>query len=250
MFFHQISCEEQGCLSYIIGSSVEGSASVVDPQATIDPYLEYAKSHGLKITHIFDTHVHADHVSGTRTLAAATGAPIYMHEAAPVRFPVNRLREGERLRCGEVSVEVLHTPGHTPDSMSLLVADGTRTSTPWLVLTGDTLMVGDVGRPDLVLDAPGEETVLARAQELYESLTEKLLKLDDALEVFPAHYGCSPCGGNQLSGKTSSTLGFERRFNIPLLVPSKEAFVRLVLRGLRPPPPDYQRIKRQNLGEG
>ncbi len=170
---------------------------------------------GLTLRHIVDTHLHADHVSGNRRLAAATGAPVSLHESADVLFPFEKLRDGQKIAVGELIVEVLHTPGHRPESLSLLITNPPRSPQPSIVLTGDCLFVGDVGRPDF----GGPD---AAAQQ-YDS-AQRLLGLEDYVEVFPAHFEGS-CGRG-MCGRPSSTIGFERRFNPMLQLPSKEAFVR------------------------
>lgn len=215
---------------------------MVDPQPRIEPYLETAAEKGMQITHVFETHVQADHRSGARRLATVTGAPVLVHETAGVRFRHVPLADGEQHELGNVRVTVLHTPGHTPDSISLLVTDHTRAAEPWFVLTGDTLFSGGVGRPDLL--GAGSETALA--EQLYDSLHGKLLTLPDHLEVYPAHFGGAACGKG-LSGKPHSTIGFERRFNPALRCASKAEFVRFVLADLPPEPPAFAENRRQNL---
>src|SRR5215467_11005860 len=170
----------------------------------------------MRITHIFETHVQADHLSGARRLAEATGAPVIFHRSAPVEFPHVDVEDGQRIDLGNVSLSILHTPGHTPDSVSILVTDKTRASEPWFVLTGDTLFSGGVGRPDLL----GAGTETRQAEELYDSLCGKLLALPDHIEIFPAHFSGAACGKG-LSGKPGSTIGFERRFNLALQHRSK-----------------------------
>lgn len=197
----------------------------------------------MRITYIVETHVQADHLSGCRDLAAKTGAPICLHESAEPTFPVHALREGEVLDLGNVTARVLHTPGHSPESICLLVTDRTRGPEPWLLLTGDTLFVGDAGRPDL--HGPDESRRLAEA--LYDSLFIRLLALDDALAMYPAHFAGSACG-RAMSGNPSSTLGFERRFNPALKPRSREEFVRFMLENLPPQPPEFAAIRRRNLG--
>jgi hydroxyacylglutathione hydrolase len=216
---------------------------VVDPQQDIEPYLEAAAQKNMRITHIFETHVQADHVSGARALADATRSPILLHGSAGVRFPHVPLVDDEDQEMGNVRVTVLHTPGHTPEGVSLLVTDRSRASEPWFALTGDTLFSGGVGRPDLLGD--GSETALA--EQLYESLHGKLLKLPDHIEVYPAHFGGAACGKG-LSGKPASTIGFERRFNPALQFTSKTEFVRFVLTDLPSQPPAFAENRRRNLG--
>ncbi|HSE92006.1 MAG TPA: MBL fold metallo-hydrolase [Methylomirabilota bacterium] len=215
----------------------------MDPQQEIEPYLEAAGQKGMRITHVFETHVQADHVSGARALAAVTGAPVLYHESAEVRFPHVELADGEEHELGNVRLSVLHTPGHTPDSVCLMVTDRSRGPEPWFVLTGDTLFSGGVGRPDLL--GQGAEERLAG--QLYESLHGRLLALPDHLEVHPAHFGGAACGKG-LSGKPGSTIGFERRFNPALRRPGKDDFVRFVLADLPPQPPAFAENRRRNLG--
>ena len=216
---------------------------MVDPQHDIEPYLEAAGQKNMRITHIFETHVQADPLSGARRLAAVTGAPILMHESAGARFPYVPLTDEEEHELGNVRVTVLATPGHTPDSVSLLVTDRSRASEPWFVLTGDTLFSGGVGRPDLL--GSGAERGLA--ESLYDSLHGRLLTLPDHLEVFPAHFGGAACGKG-LSGKPGSTIGFERRFNPALQFGQRDEFVRFVLADLPPQPPQFAENRRINLG--
>jgi hydroxyacylglutathione hydrolase len=214
----------------------------VDPQPDIGPYLAAAAEKSMRITHIFETHVQADHLSGARTLSDATGASVFYHAAAPVTFRHESLDDAERHDLGNVGIEILHTPGHTPDSVSMLVTDRTRAPEPWFVLTGDTLFSGGVGRPDLL--GAGQERRLA--EQLYESLHGKLFALPDHLEVFPAHFGGAACGKG-LSGKPGSTIGFERRFNPALQCGSRDAFVDFVLADLPPQPPVFAENRRRNL---
>jgi glyoxylase-like metal-dependent hydrolase (beta-lactamase superfamily II) len=163
---------------------------VVNPQLDVEPYLEAAAQKSMRITHIFETHVQADHRSGAHRLSEATGAPVVFHKSAPVEFPHLTVEDGERLDLGNVSLSILHTPGHTPDSVSILVTDKTRASEPWFVLTGDTLFSGGVGRPDLI--GAGSEAMLA--EQLHDSLHSKIMTLPDHLEIFPAHFGGAACG--------------------------------------------------------
>ena len=216
---------------------------MVDPQHDIEPYLEAAAQKNMRITHIIETHVQADHVSGARRLAEATGAPIFMHQAAAVRFPHTDLADADDLDLGNVGLEVIATPGHTPDGVSVLVTDRSRAKEPWFVLTGDTLFSGGVGRPDLL--GSGVEQRLA--DQLFESLRGRLLALPDHIEVYPAHFGGAACGKG-LSGKPGSTIGFERRFNPALQYGSREEFVKFVLSDLPPQPPQFAENRRINLG--
>jgi glyoxylase-like metal-dependent hydrolase (beta-lactamase superfamily II) len=215
----------------------------VDPQQDIGPYVEAAAQKNMRITHIFETHVQADHASGALSLARATGAPVLIHESAPVEFLHVDVQDGEQHDLGNVRIGILHTPGHTPDGVSLLVTDQSRGPEPWFVLTGDTLFAGGVGRPDLL----GQGAEAALAEQLYESLTGKLLRLPDHIEVFPAHFSGSACGKG-LSGKPGSTIGFERRFNPALQIPSRAEFVQYVLADLPPQPETFAENRRRNLG--
>ena len=203
---------------------------VVDPQFEVDQYLELAQRYGLTIEAIINTHVHADHRSGDRELARRVGAPIYLHRNAEVAYPFCALEDGAEISLGNVIIRALHTPGHTPESLSLLVSDRTRADEPWMVLTGDTLFVGDVGRPDF----GGEQA----ADELYRSLHAKLLALPDYVEVYPAHISGSPCG-RAMSGKPSSTIGFERRHNQALQHRPARAFAQALLCDLPPKPAGF-----------
>lgn len=216
---------------------------MVDPQLDITPYLETAEHSKLQIRYIVETHVQADHLSGCRELAARTGGTICFHESAPLAFPFQKLKDGDALGLGNVEATVIHTPGHSHDSISLLVTDKTRGPEPWFVLTGDTLFVGDAGRPDL----HGEEASRRLAGQLYESLFQKLLALPDAIEVYPTHFSGSACGRN-MSGKPHSTIGFERRFNVALQPRSREEFVEFMLANLPPQPPEFALNRRRNLG--
>jgi glyoxylase-like metal-dependent hydrolase (beta-lactamase superfamily II) len=193
----------------------------------------------LNIEAVIDTHVHADHVSGERELAARTGAAIYLHKSADVAFPFSPVDDATELSLGNVVIRLLHTPGHTPESVSLLVTDLTRGTDPWMVFTGDTLFVGDVGRPDFGGTDAGHV--------LYASIKGKLLNLPDYVEVFPGHISGSACG-RMMSGKPSSTIGFERRFNRALQVESSEEFVEKLFEGLAPKPAGYYEMIEHNRG--
>jgi len=241
VIFQQILNEESGCLSYLIGCTQAGQAVIVDPaRDRVDDYVAMARRKGLTVSDIIETHVHADHVSGNQALAAKTGARIHIHPAANAAFPHDPVEHGRELRIGSVALQVVHVPGHTPDSIALLVTDLGRGPEPWFVLTGDTLFVGDVGRPDF----GGEQA----AAHLYASLTERLLRLPDSVEVYPAHGAGSSCG-RAMSSKTATTIGFERRFNAALQVPDAEEFVRRLMTGLPPKPPNFDRIIARNRAQ-
>lgn len=238
MIFQQILNEEAGCLSYLIGCGQAGEAAVVDPaRDRVDEYVALARRKGLTVTHVFDTHLHADHISGNQALADKTGARILMHPAADAAFPTTPIEDGGEVHIGNVAFRVLHTPGHTPESVSLLVTDRSRGEEPWFVLTGDTLFVGDVGRPDF----GGERA----AATLYQSLTRRLLTLPDSVEVYPAHGAGSACG-RAMSSKTTTTIGFERRFNLALRAADEASFVRALMTGLPAKPPNFDRIIARN----
>lgn len=226
-----------GCLahaSYIIGS--EGEAAVVDPQRDVEQYITEAESRALKIKYVLETHLHADFVSGHRELAARTGAQIVFGARAGATFPHLAVKDGDELRVGKVELKILETPGHTPESISIVVIDPEVSNKPQKVLTGDTLFIGDVGRPDLV-GAKGF-TAEAMASMLYDSVHNKLLNLDDGVEVFPAHGAGSMCGRN-ISKETSSTIGEQRRFNYALKVAEKDDFVRMMTTDLPEAPPYF-----------
>lgn len=229
-----------GCASYVFGCGGLGLGAVVDPQADhVESYLALASSKGLRITHVIDTHVHADHRSGGRALAEKTGAAYCLHRSADVAFAFSPLEDGEEIDLGNTRLRVLHTPGHTPEGISLVVTDLRRGPEPWFVLTGDTLFVGAVGRPDL----PGRAR--ENAAELHRSIHEKLLTLPDELEMYPAHFAGSACGAG-MSGKPSSTIGFEKRFN-PMLSMTRNDFVD-ALCDVPDKPAEMIRILRDNQG--
>jgi len=234
MYFKQFYL---GCLaqaSYMIGS--DGEAAVVDPRRDVDEYLDEAKAQGLAIKYVVETHLHADFVSGHRELAERTGATIVIGARAGAAFPHRGVRDGDEIRVGKVALRFLETPGHTPESVSVLVVDGEAGSEPKLVLTGDTLFIGDVGRPDLA-GAAGH-TPEQMASMLYDSLHGKLLTLPDAVGVYPAHGAGSLCGRN-ISQETSSTIGEQRRTNYALRPMSKADFVQLATTDLPEVPPYF-----------
>ena len=242
MFFRQLYL---GCLaqaSYIIGS--EGEAAVVDPRRDVDEYIEEAEKNGLAIRHIVETHLHADFVSGHRELARRTGARIYIGARARARFEHVPVEDGFEISFGEVTLRFLETPGHTPESVCVVVTDRSESDGPKAVLTGDTLFIGDVGRPDLLGAAmPASEL----AGMLYDSLHGKLLALPDSVEVYPAHGAGSLCGKN-ISSETSSTIGEQRRFNYALRPMPKDEFVRLVASDLPEAPAYFARDVELNRG--
>ncbi len=231
---------ETGCAAYLFGCGGLGKCAVVDAhEGEIEAYLEFAASKGMRITHVLDTHVHADHRSGRPSLAARAGAVYGLHVAADVALPFEPLHDGQEIELGNTRVEVRHTPGHTPESVSFVVTDLRRGTDPWFVLTGDSLSVGSVGRPDL----PGRAR--ENAGQLYDSIHTKLLTLPEHVEIYPGHFSGSACGAG-MSGKPSSTLGFEKRSN-PLLSMARDAFVD-ALSDVPPKPAAMEQILRINQG--
>jgi glyoxylase-like metal-dependent hydrolase (beta-lactamase superfamily II)/rhodanese-related sulfurtransferase len=241
MYLQQFFIEGLGCASYLIGCESAGVAAVVDPDREVGKYLTAAQARGLKITHIIETHLHADHVSGNTDLAARTGADIYVHELAGAQFPHKPVKSGDVLMLGNIRLEAKHTPGHTPESITLLVSDTTRASEPWLALTGDTLFVGDIGRPDLV----GADAAHDLAGKLHASLFDGLLKLDDALLIYPGHGAGSLCG-KSIGAMRSTTLGYERRHNPALAPRTVNEFVAFATSELPEQPGNHKRIKAIN----
>jgi len=232
MYFKQFYL---GCLahaSYMIGS--KGEAAVVDPRRDVDTYLDEAREQGLEIRHVIETHLHADFVSGHQELARRAGAKIYFGAKAGAKFEHVPVREGDEIRLGDVTLRFLETPGHTPESVSVLVIDRAESQTPKAVLTGDTLFIGDVGRPDLL---GAKMSAQELAGMLYDSLHGKLLALPDSVDVYPAHGAGSLCGRN-ISSETSSTIGQQRQFNYALRPMPKEEFVRMMTTDL-PEAPEY-----------
>jgi hydroxyacylglutathione hydrolase len=236
MYFKQFYLNCLAHASYLIGS--DGEAAVVDPQRDVDQYLDEAAAQHLKIKYIIETHLHADFVSGHRELAARSGAQIIFGEQAKATIPHHAVKSGDELMIGRVKLRVLETPGHTPEGICILVIDTEVSDQPQKVLTGDTLFIGDVGRPDLA----GQKgyTPQMMAGMMYESLHEKLLRLDDAVEVFPAHGAGSMCGRN-LSTETSSTIGEQRKLNYALQPMTKEQFIKLMTTDLAEPPAYFSR---------
>lgn len=242
MYFNQISVSGLGCLSYVIGCPKAKAMAVIDPKRDIQDYLDISRDEGMKITHVFNTHVHADHVSGDQELKLATGADIYIHESAPVEYQHKKVADGDVFEIGNAKLQVLHTPGHTPNSISLLVTDKARAPEAEMLLTGDLLFVGDIGRPDL----PGAEILDEQVENLYHSLYVKLADYPDHLEVFPAHGEGSLCGRG-MSAKKSSTLGYERRANHMLGFSSFEAFKDEVMSAFPVRPKSFTHIIQTNL---
>jgi len=242
VIFRQLTHDDLGCASYLVGDLDEGVAAVVDPRFEIDGYLELARYLGVEIEHVLETHNHADHVSGHGRLAAATGAQIHVHRDAGAEYDHEPFDDGWELELGSLRVRALHTPGHRPEHTAFALTDTARGTEPWAVLTGDTLFVGDVARPDLAVDK--EEG----ARGIFRSLHERLLSLPPETEVWPGHLGGSMCGGPAMDMKVSSTLGFERRHNDLLQLEREDDFVEQALAGLGPQPPNFRAIVEMNRG--
>jgi hydroxyacylglutathione hydrolase len=240
MIMRQYLHADPVAVSYLFGCGGRAAAAVVDPIGDIDAYVQAADKTAMRIRYVVDTHLHADHVSSGRELAKAASADYVLFTDAAVAFPFCRVRDGEVLELGNVSIEVLHTPGHTPEHISLLVTDRTRSEEPWFVLTGHTLMVGDLGRTELATDAE----VGARA--LFRS-AQRLKALPDYLEVLPGAYSGSVCG-RSLSGKPTSTIGFEKRHNKALRIEDEDAFLHVMLADVPPVPPQAAQIRAINSG--
>jgi len=242
MLFRQIIHEDLGCASYLVADRESGVAVVVDPQWDIDPYRRLASLHGVRIGHVLETHNHADHVSGHGRLCRRTGATVHVHELAEAEYPHEAFADGWRLELGDLVVEAIHTPGHRPEHTCFLLADKGRGGDPWALLTGDSLFIGDVARPDLAVE-PREG-----AADMFRSLHQRLLVLPDEVEVWPGHLGGSLCGGSGLDLKSSSTIGFERRHNPALAIEDEERFVTEQVNSLGDKPPNVERIVGLNKG--
>ncbi|WP_192181313.1 MBL fold metallo-hydrolase [Mesorhizobium amorphae] len=226
--------------SYLFGCGGKAAAAVVDPIGDIAPYLEVAQTTGMRILYVIDTHIHADHISAGRALAAAAGADYVLFEGAQAAFPFRAVKDGDVLELGNVTATVMHTPGHTPEHITLLVTDRTRAPEPWFALTGHTLMVGDVGRTELASNAEDG------ARALFASVG-RLKQLPDHIEVLPGAFSGSVCG-RFLSGKPTSTIGFEKRFNKAFRIDDEAAFVQAMTADIPPPPPDAAHNRASNAG--
>jgi glyoxylase-like metal-dependent hydrolase (beta-lactamase superfamily II)/rhodanese-related sulfurtransferase len=240
VIFRQFVDDDLGCASYLIGDENAGSAVVVDPAFAIEPYVEQAERRRLRIERVLETHTHADHVSGHGRLALEHGAAVAVHPAGEPQFPFEALEDGAEVEVGAVRVRVLHTPGHRPEHCAFVVVDGSRAPEPWLVLTGDSLLVGDVARPDLAVEAR------EGAEGLFHSL-RALTELGDGVEVYPGHVSGSLCGA-AMSSKTSSTIGYERRFNRLAALADLAEFVGDATGAGMPKPPNSERIVELNRG--
>jgi glyoxylase-like metal-dependent hydrolase (beta-lactamase superfamily II)/rhodanese-related sulfurtransferase len=239
VIFRQFVDDDLGCASYLVGDEETGEAVVVDPAFAIERYLAAAEQENVRIVRTLETHTHADHISGHGRLALEHGIPIGIHIAAEVSYPHDDLEDGREVVLGNVALRVLHTPGHRPEHCCFAVIDRSRGEEPWLVLTGDSLFVGDAGRPDLAVEA------VEGARDLYASL-QRLLELPDGVEVYPGHVAGSLCGAS-MSSKASTTIGFERRFN-HLLTTGEDEFVNASALTRSPRPPNLERIVELNSG--
>jgi hydroxyacylglutathione hydrolase len=234
VYFRQLLNDETACASYLLGCKTHNQFAVVDPHVDlVDKYMALAEGQGMPIVAVFETHVQADHVSGLPELVTRTGATAYLPEGAGVEFEHHALADREVVKLGNTELEAIATPGHALAHHAYLVTDHTRAREPWLVLSGDALLVGDAGRPDL--HARGEHTIDSMARTLYRSLTERLLTVPDHVLLYPAHYSGSVCGRG-LSANPASTIGFERRHNPALQLDSEDAFVEALVRDIPPVP--------------
>jgi hydroxyacylglutathione hydrolase len=237
VFFRQLLNDSTACASYLFGCKTHSQFAVVDPHVDlVDDYVALADAQGIPIVAVLETHVQADHISGLPELIRRTGATAYLPEGAQVEFEHVPLADGAKVVLGNTEVEAIATPGHAPAHHAYLVTDHVRTGEPWMVLTGDALLVGDAGRPDLHAQADRSSDELART--LYRSLTERLLGLPDHVLLYPGHYSGSVCGRG-LSAHPASTIGFERRHNPALQFSDEDSFVEALLRDV-PPAPEQQ----------
>jgi hydroxyacylglutathione hydrolase len=239
VLFRQFVDDDLGCASYLIGDEKTGEAVVIDPAYAIEPYLEEAAQRKARIVRVLETHTHADHVSGHGRLALEHDVPVSIHPAGEPEYPFDPLSDGDEVVVGDVAIRVMHTPGHRPEHCCFAVIDRSRGDDPWLVITGDSLLVGSAARPDLAVEA------VDGARDLHRSLL-KLLELPDGAEVYPGHVAGSLCGA-QMSSKASTTIGFERRFNAAVSK-DEDAFVEEMSGGSAPRPPNMERIVALNRG--
>ena len=239
MFFRQLLNDDTACASYLFGCKTKERFAVVDPHVDlVDDYIRIAEVQGVPIVAVLETHVQADHVSGLPALVDRTGATAYLPEGAGVDFEHVALPDHEVLELGNTELRAIATPGHAAAHHAYVVTDRTRGDEPWFVLTGDALLVGDAGRPDLHAHGEAEQSVEGMARTLYRSLTERLLSLPDDILLYPAHYSGSVCGRG-LSANPASTIGFERRHNKALQFDSEESFVDALMKDI-PPAPSQQ----------
>jgi hydroxyacylglutathione hydrolase len=244
MYFRQLLNDHSACASYLLGCKTHSKFAVVDPHVDlVDEYIALAEAQGMPIVAVLETHVQADHVSGLPELVRRTGATAYLPDGAGVDFEHHALADGEVVKLGNTKIAAMATPGHARAHHAYVVTDRTRGNDPWFVMTGDALLVGDAGRPDL--HAGGERSVAEMARLLYRSLNERLLSLPDDLLLYPSHYSGSVCGRG-LSANPASTIGFERRNNPMLRIETEEAFVKALVRDLPPTPPRAEEIVAAN----
>jgi hydroxyacylglutathione hydrolase len=244
MYFRQLLNDQSACASYLLGCKTHSRYAVVDPHVDlVDEYVALAETQGMPIVAVLETHVQADHVSGLPELVRRTGATAYVPEGAGVDFEHHALADREVVKLGNTEIEAIATPGHARAHHAYAVTDRTRGDDPWLVMTGDALLVGDAGRPDLHAD--GGQSVDDMARLLYRSLNARLLSLPDDLLLYPSHYSGSACGRG-LSANPASTIGFERRNNPMLRLPTEDAFVEALMRDIPPAPPHADAIVAAN----
>ena len=242
MIFRQITHDDLGCASYLVGDDDAGVAAVIDPRLDVDEYLRLARYMGARIEHVLETHNHADHVSGHGRLLAATGATLHIHRLAEPDYAHEPFDDGWELDLGSLRITAIHAPGHRPEHTCFTLTDTARGEQPWAVLTGDALFVGDIGRPDLAVEK--EEG----ARELFRSLHGRLLALPDTCEVWPGHLGGSLCGGPGMDLKVSSTIGYERAAQPLLAIDGEDEFVERATASLAPQPPNFKAIVERNRG--
>lgn len=241
MLLETIETKGLAHLSYVVGDEAAGVCAVIDPRRDVSIYLDIARQNNCRITHIFETHIHADFVSGARELERQTGAQIVGGVSDDYDFDLHQAKEGETFELGAITLQILHTPGHTPEHISLTIEGGKGSREMWGAFTGDTLFAGEVGRPDLI--GGGSEEELAR--QLFHSLHEKLFTLGDEVEIYPAHGSGSPCGGS-IGDRLTSTIGYERIHQAKAQLKSADEFAKAVLKDLPPAPTYYPRMKKVN----
>ena len=239
MLFRQVLHPDLGCASYVIADTAAGVGAVVDPKWTVEDYLALAREHGFRIAHVIETHNHADHLSGRPRLVESTGATCWISPLAEAAYPHQPFGDGAEVDVGAVRLRALHVPGHRPEHTAVVVIDGARSNAPCAVLTGDSLFVNDVARPDLAVEKR------EGARDLFGSM-RRLLELGDGVEVFPGHTGGSLCGSARMSETTSSTIGYERASNPMLALHDEQAFVEELITGLAPQPPNFAMIAEAN----
>jgi hydroxyacylglutathione hydrolase len=240
MILRQFLHADPVAASYLFGCGGRSAGAVVDPVGEVGRYIAAAEATGMRILYVIDTHLHADHVSVGRALAEAAGAEYVLFASADADFAFRGVQDGEELELGNVAIEVLHTPGHTPEHISLVVTDMTRSAEPWFVLTGHTLMVGDLGRTELASSAEDGARALFRSAQVLKTLP-------DHLEILPGAYSGSVCG-RRLSGKPTSTIGFEKRNNRAFRIDDEEEFVQAMVADIPPAPPEAARTRAVNSG--